>query len=132
MLQKNIFRRIFKACIFIQFNHIYCLDYYKSLYSFLCIRLPELATRATFLSTECLKAKGLYRDAAAQFIRMPSEADLPSALCLEQAAYCYINCKPPKIRKYAFHIILAGHRFSKAGQKKHALRSYKQAQQVFE
>lgn len=90
-----------------------------------------MATRATFLSSECLKAKGLYRDAAAQFIRMPSDADLPSALCLEQAAYCYINCKPPKIRKYAFHIILAGHRFSKAGQKKHALRSYKQAQQVF-
>lgn len=89
-----------------------------------------MATRATFLSTECLKAKGLYRDAAAQFIRMPSDADLPSALCLEQAAYCYINCKPPKIRKYAFHIILAGHRFSKAGQKKHALRSYKQAEQV--
>ncbi|XP_035218300.1 trafficking protein particle complex subunit 8-like [Stegodyphus dumicola] len=94
-------------------------------------KLPELATRATFLSTECLKAKGLYRDAATQFIRMPSEADLPSALCLEQAAYCYINCKPPKVRKYAFHIILAGHRFSKAGQRKHALRSYKQAEQVY-
>ncbi|XP_054714525.1 trafficking protein particle complex subunit 8-like [Uloborus diversus] len=94
-------------------------------------KLPELATRATFLSTECLKAKGLYRDAATQFIRMPSEADLPSALCLEQAAYCYINCKPSKVRKYAFHIILAGHRFSKAGQRKHALRSYKQAEQVY-
>ncbi|KAG8191463.1 hypothetical protein JTE90_020712 [Oedothorax gibbosus] len=94
-------------------------------------KLPELATRATFLSTECLKAKGMYSEASAQFVRLPSEADLPSALCLEQAAYCYINCKPPKIRKYAFHIILAGHRFSKAGQKKHALRSYKQAEQVY-
>ncbi|GIY59385.1 trafficking protein particle complex subunit 8 [Caerostris darwini] len=94
-------------------------------------KLPELATRATFLSTECLKAKGMFSDAAIQFVRMPSEADLPSALCLEQAAYCYLHCKIPKIRKYAFHIILAGHRFSKAGQRKHALRSYKQAEQVY-
>ncbi|KAF8773720.1 Trafficking protein particle complex subunit like protein [Argiope bruennichi] len=95
-----------------------------------CLILPELATRATFLSTECLKSKSLYSEAAIQFVRMPSEADLPSALCLEQAAYCYIHCKIPKIRKFAFHIILAGHRFSKSGQRKHALRSYKQAEQI--
>nr|KAF6331240.1 trafficking protein particle complex 8 [Myotis myotis] len=39
--------------------------------------------------------------------------------------------KSPMVRKYAFHMILAGHRFSKAGQKKHALRCYCQAMQVY-
>ncbi|XP_067142139.1 trafficking protein particle complex subunit 8 [Centruroides vittatus] len=90
------------------------------------------ATRATLLSTECLKNKGLYSEAALHFIRMTSEdSDLRSALLLEQAAHCFLNTKPPMIRKYAFHVILAGHRFSKAGQRKHALRAYKLAEQVY-
>ena len=44
------------------------------------------------------------------------DSDLRSALLLEQAAHCFINMKNPMVRKYAFHMILAGHRFSKAGQ----------------
>lgn len=44
------------------------------------------------------------------------DSDLRSALLLEQAAHCYINMEVPKVRKYSFHMILAGHRFSKAGQ----------------
>uniref|UniRef100_G1LTS3 Trafficking protein particle complex subunit 8 n=1 Tax=Ailuropoda melanoleuca TaxID=9646 RepID=G1LTS3_AILME len=59
------------------------------------------------------------------------DSDLRSALLLEQAAHCFINMKSPMVRKYAFHMILAGHRFSKAGQKKHALRCYCQAMQVY-
>ncbi|KAJ8383578.1 hypothetical protein AAFF_G00219580 [Aldrovandia affinis] len=39
--------------------------------------------------------------------------------------------KSPMVRKFAFHMILAGHRFSKAGQKRHALRCYCQAMQVY-
>ena len=35
------------------------------------------------------------------------------------------------MRKYAFHIILAGYRFSKAGQKKHASRAYRQGFQLY-
>lgn len=50
---------------------------------------------------------------------------------MEQAAHCYINMEVPKVRKYAFHMILAGHRYSKSGQRKHALRSYSQALQVY-
>ena len=53
-----------------------------------------------------------------------------SALLLEQAAHCFLNSQPTALRKYAFHMILSGHRFSKAGQKRHALRAYKQAAQV--
>lgn len=61
------------------------------------------------------------------------DSDLRSALLLEQAAYCFLQSQPlPLHRKYAFHIVLAGHRYSKSGQRKHAFRCYKQAYQVFE
>jgi len=36
----------------------------------------------------------------------------------------------PLLRKYAFHMILAGHRFGKSAQKRHAARAYQQALQV--
>lgn len=95
-------------------------------------KVPHFATRATLLSTEVLKAKGLFAEAAMQFIKMTSEeSDLRSALLLEQAAHCFVKMKPPMVRKYAFHMILAGHRFNKSGQKRHALRSYAQALQVY-
>lgn len=95
-------------------------------------RSAEFATRAAILSTECLKNLNQFSDSAMQYIRMTSEdSDLRSALLLEQAAYCFIVAKSSsKARKYAFHMILAGHRFSKAGQRKHSLRCYKQAYQV--
>lgn len=96
-------------------------------------RMAQFATRATLLSAECLKAKGLYGEAAHQLIRMTSEeSDLRSALLLEQAAYCFLHSKPSMVRKYAFHMVLAGHRFSKAAQRKHSLRCYKQAYQVYQ
>jgi tetratricopeptide (TPR) repeat protein len=94
-------------------------------------KMPQFATRATLLSSECLKSRGLYGEAAHQLIRMTSEeSDLRSALFLEQAAYCFLHSK--MVRKYAFHMVLAGHRFSKAAQRKHSLRSYKQAHQIYE
>ncbi|XP_064409705.1 trafficking protein particle complex subunit 8 isoform X2 [Latimeria chalumnae] len=91
-----------------------------------------LAERCALLSAEILKSQGKYSEAAALLIRMTSEdSDLRSALLLEQAAHCFINMKTPMVRKFAFHMILAGHRFSKAGQRKHALRCYCQAMQVY-
>ncbi|XP_059975018.1 trafficking protein particle complex subunit 8 isoform X3 [Mesoplodon densirostris] len=91
-----------------------------------------LAERCVLLSAEILKSQSKYSEAAALLIRLTSEdSDLRSALLLEQAAHCFINMKSPMVRKYAFHMILAGHRFSKAGQKKHALRCYCQAMQVY-
>ncbi|XP_055690988.1 trafficking protein particle complex subunit 8 [Lutzomyia longipalpis] len=96
-------------------------------------KLPQFATRATILSVECLKVGRLYGEAAKQLIRMTSEdSDLRSGLLLEQAAYAFLSSQPPLFRKYAFHAVLAGHRYSKAGQRKHAFRCYKQAHQVFE
>ncbi|XP_026473845.1 trafficking protein particle complex subunit 8 isoform X2 [Ctenocephalides felis] len=99
-----------------------------------CCKMPQFATRATLLSSEYLKSKQQYIEAAKQLIRMTSEdSDLRSALLLEKAAYCFLSSlKPRMIRKYAFHIVLAGHRYSKSGQKRHSLRCYKQAYQVYE
>ena len=95
-------------------------------------KVPQFATRATLMSVECLKAAHQYGDAAKQLTRMTSEdSDLRSALLLEQAAYCFLMANPPQYRKYAFHAVLAGHRFTKAGQRKHAFRLYKQADAVF-
>lgn len=96
--------------------------------------MAQFATRATLFSFECLKGRSLYGDAAHQLIRMTSEeSDLRSALLLEQAAYCFLHStKPTMVRKYAFHMVLAGHRFSKAAQRKHSLRCYKQAYQVYQ
>uniref|UniRef100_A0A7N6A6A9 Trafficking protein particle complex 8 n=1 Tax=Anabas testudineus TaxID=64144 RepID=A0A7N6A6A9_ANATE len=91
-----------------------------------------LAERCALLSAEILKSQGKYSDAATLLIKMTSEdSDLRSALLLEQAAHCFINMRNPMVRKFAFHMILAGHRFSKAGQRRHALRSYCQAMQVY-
>ncbi|XP_066481458.1 trafficking protein particle complex subunit 8 isoform X3 [Tiliqua scincoides] len=91
-----------------------------------------LAERCVLLSAEILKSQSKYSEAAALLIRLTSEdSDLRSALLLEQAAHCFINMKSPMVRKFAFHMILAGHRYSKAGQKKHALRCYCQAMQVY-
>ncbi|XP_067454174.1 trafficking protein particle complex subunit 8 isoform X1 [Thunnus thynnus] len=91
-----------------------------------------LAERCALLSAEILKSQGKYSEAATLLIKMTSEdSDLRSALLLEQAAHCFINMRNPMLRKFAFHMILAGHRFSKAGQKRHALRCYCQAMQVY-
>ena len=63
---------------------------------------------------------------------MTSESkDMRSSLLFEQASYCFLLSSPPSIRKYAFHIILAGYRFSKAGQKKHSSRAYRQGFQIY-
>uniref|UniRef100_A0A4W3GTN5 Trafficking protein particle complex subunit 8 n=1 Tax=Callorhinchus milii TaxID=7868 RepID=A0A4W3GTN5_CALMI len=91
-----------------------------------------LAERCALLSAEILKSQVKYSEAATLLIRMTSEdSDLRSALLLEQAAHCFINMRTPMVRKFAFHMILAGHRFSKADQRKHALRCYSQAMQVY-
>ncbi|CAG5114906.1 unnamed protein product [Candidula unifasciata] len=95
-------------------------------------RNPQYATRATLTSTEALKKRAMYNEAAMQFLKMTSEdSDLTSALFLEQAAHCFLALKTPMVRKYSFHMILSGHRFNKAGQRKHSLRCYTQALQVY-
>jgi trafficking protein particle complex subunit 8 len=91
------------------------------------------STRAILLSTEALRANSSFLRAAFQFINFPSDdADIRSGLFLEQAAQCYLAQPQPLIRKYAFFMSLAGHRFNQVGQKKHALRVYKHALDIYE
>uniref|UniRef100_A0A3Q4N2M8 Trafficking protein particle complex subunit 8 n=1 Tax=Neolamprologus brichardi TaxID=32507 RepID=A0A3Q4N2M8_NEOBR len=100
-------------------------------YTMICLNMV-LAERCALLSAEILKSQGKYSEAATLLIKMTSEdSDLRSALLLEQAAHCFINMRNPMVRKFAFHMILSGHRFSKAGQRRHALRCYCQAMQVY-
>ena len=94
------------------------------------------STRATLLSTEALKANNSYNSflkAAYQFINFPTDDnDIRSGLFLEQAAIFYLAQQQPLIRKYAFFMSLAGHRFNQVGQKNHALRVYKHALDIYE
>jgi len=101
-------------------------------YLTLC-QAPEFAVRATLFDGLCLKHQGLFTEAATSYIRMTNElSDLRSAMLLEQAAYCFLLDSPPSTRKYGFHIVLAGYRFTKTGGcKKHAARLYSQGAQVY-
>ncbi|VVC87502.1 unnamed protein product [Leptidea sinapis] len=92
----------------------------------------EMAAVSAFMAGEANRKTFAYMEETKQLIRMTSEdSDLRSAMLLEQAALCFLLGPSNKImsRKYAFHMVLAGHRFSKAGQKKHAYRCYNQAYQ---
>jgi len=101
-------------------------------YLTLC-QAPEFAVRATLFDGLCLKHQGLFTEAAISYIRMTNElSDLRSAMLLEQAAYCFLLANPASTRKYGFHIVLAGYRFTKTGGcKKHAARLYSQGAQVY-
>ena len=79
------------------------------------------------------KERRFYKDAASLYFRIASEASqrqhfqtslflldfihsfqessLNAAVMLEQAAYCYLLSDPPFLRKYAFHLVLAGNRY---------------------
>lgn len=74
------------------------------------------ASRSSIFISEALKEHGAYREAAQILIKMASDDTLKSAMFLEQAAICYIQSTPPLPRKYAMHLILAGHRYLKCGQ----------------
>ncbi|CAF4134837.1 unnamed protein product [Rotaria socialis] len=102
------------------------------LYTVTC-RLPIFATRCALVSTEILKARESYDAAVQQFLKLSQEdSDLRGALFLEQAAHCFLNYRPSYIRKYAFYMVIAGHRFLKAGQVRlHALRCYNDVLEIY-
>jgi hypothetical protein len=84
--------------------------------------------RAMLIVTEMLTSRGQFKEASTFFMKMThEESDLRSALLYEQASMCFLQMKPPCQRRAAFHLVLAGHRFTKAMQRVHALRCYLQA-----
>ena len=93
----------------------------------------DFAVRCVLLCCEVLLCRQMYPEATENFLKgLAEESDLKSALLLEQVAFCYINRKGfSKPRKFSFNMILAGYRFNKADQKRHALKAYDLAHQVF-
>ncbi|RUP46788.1 ER-golgi trafficking TRAPP I complex 85 kDa subunit-domain-containing protein [Jimgerdemannia flammicorona] len=94
---------------------------------------PFYATRATIMYYEMLRHRKMYKEGPTALVRMTGEdSDLRSALFLEQAAHCFLRAPKSMVRKYAFHLVMAGHRFTKCGQREHAYRCYSVASRVFE
>ncbi|KAF8977179.1 Trafficking protein particle complex 8 [Entomortierella lignicola] len=71
-------------------------------------------------------------DKAWKYYGGTQSSDLRNGLFLEQAAHSFLRLPRPQVRKYAFHMIMAGHRFSKAEQREHAYRCYMAANDVYE
>jgi hypothetical protein len=55
------------------------------------------------------------------------EENLRAALLLEQAALCLLRVQPPAVRKFAFHLVLAGLRYNACDQKGLGTRAYRRA-----
>ncbi|XP_018016859.1 trafficking protein particle complex subunit 8 isoform X2 [Hyalella azteca] len=99
-------------------------------------KATNLGIRLLLVACEVLKHNRQYSEAAMYYIKLTSEdSDLLSALMLEQAASCFLKSglvnKPGHRRKFAFHMTLAGHRYSKAGQKLLSLRANVLASKVY-
>ncbi|ORZ15022.1 ER-golgi trafficking TRAPP I complex 85 kDa subunit-domain-containing protein [Absidia repens] len=91
-------------------------------------RSPFHATRTTVIYYELLKSRRMWKEIPTALVRMTGEdSDLRSALFLEQAAHCFLRSSHPMVRKYSFHLVMAGHRYVKASQRMLALRCYKLA-----
>ncbi len=58
-------------------------------------------------------------------ILLLQEENLRSGLLLEQGALCLLRERPPKLRKFAFHMTLAGLRFNACDQRALGARAYR-------
>ncbi|XP_057823878.2 uncharacterized protein LOC131036088 isoform X2 [Cryptomeria japonica] len=91
------------------------------------------ATRCALWWAEMHKARGQFKDAANIYLRTSSEEpNLRAGVLLEQAAYCFLRAKPSMLRKFGFHLVLAGNRYNICGQRKHAVRAYMSVISVFD
>ena len=93
---------------------------------------PYLVVRCALVSLECLRTQGMYAEAASQLKKLTSgNNDLQCAIMWEQVAQCYLRLKKPLLRKFAFYILLAGHRYQLASQHHCAVMCYQNALQVY-
>ena len=111
-------------------------EYLDAAYSnYLKVTHLRHAVRATLLHADLLQARGRPGEAAEKLLRVTisDPNDLRSALMYEQAALSFLLIKSggAHVRKYALHLVHAGHRFLKAGHKAHGLRCYLSALSVY-
>ncbi|KAM0943615.1 putative tetratricopeptide-like helical domain superfamily, TRAPP III complex, Trs85 [Dioscorea sansibarensis] len=110
----------------------YCMESAFNTYLKLGSSGQRNATRCGLWWTEMLKARGQFKEAAGIYFRISSEEpSLHAAVMLEQASYCYLFSNPPMLRKYGFHLVLAGNRYYISDQRQHAIRAYKNALFVY-
>ncbi|CAN6291607.1 unnamed protein product [Urochloa humidicola] len=110
----------------------YCMENAFSTYLRIGSSGQRNATRCGLWWAEMLKARGQYREASSVYFRVSNEEpSLHSAVLLEQAACCYLLSSPPMLRKYGFHLILAGNSYFMSDQKQHAVRVYRNALFVY-
>ncbi|KAI9021914.1 ER-golgi trafficking TRAPP I complex 85 kDa subunit-domain-containing protein [Hyaloraphidium curvatum] len=97
-----------------------CVDKYKETKS------KPLWLRAALAYLAVMRSKGWWKESAAICLKMTAieDSDLLSALWLEQAALSFQRNVPPLTRKYAFHMVLAGHRYYKCGERDFAALCY--------
>eukprot|EP00124_Ichthyophonus_hoferi_P004516 Ihof_evm1s508 gene=Ihof_evmTU1s508 len=94
---------------------------------------PLWAERSGLLLADIQCARGQWREAAGTYIRMTGEdSDMRSGLLLEKAGHMFLRLASAMFRKYSFHLILSGHRYTKCGQRTHALHCYNMALQVYQ
>jgi len=110
----------------------YCMENAFSTYLRIGSSGQRNATRCGLWWAEMLKTRGQYREASNVYFRVSNEEpSLHSAVLLEQAACCYLLSNPPMLRKYGFHLILAGNSYYMSDQKQHAVRVYRNALFVY-
>ena len=85
-----------------------------------------LKARSAVEHATALTAIGAYREAHAPLVSASAfvHSDLRAALLLERAAFAFVRCHPPMVRKFASYMILAGARYVRAGAIAAATRCY--------
>ncbi|WOK92067.1 trafficking protein particle complex subunit 8 isoform X1 [Canna indica] len=110
----------------------YCMENAFSTYLKIGSSSQRYATRCGLWWAEMSKAKSQFKDAANIYFRISNEEpSLHAAVLLEQAAYCYLLSNPPMLRKYGFHLVLAGNRYYMSDQRHHAIWAYRNALCVY-
>ncbi|XP_010247554.1 PREDICTED: trafficking protein particle complex subunit 8 isoform X2 [Nelumbo nucifera] len=110
----------------------YCMETAFSTYLKIGSSGQRNATRCGLWWAEMLKARDQHKEAASVYFRISNEEpSLHAAVMLEQASYCYLFSNPPMLRKYGFHLVLAGNRYYLSDQRKHAIRTYRSSLSVY-
>lgn len=83
----------------------------------------KYAIRTSIWLAEMHKARAQFREGAGVLFRAAmlkveggQGVSLRAGVLLEQAAYCFLRVSPPMLRKYGFHLVLAGNRYTVCSQ----------------
>lgn len=91
------------------------------------------ATRAAVSLANLLAVLSRFNDAGTILMKAHfQENDIRAALLLDRAAHLLLQGAKAQLRKFAFHMVLAGLRYNKAGAQELAARAYSLALEVYD